>query len=410
MAVVYLAHAQDSHEHDVAIKVLSQESSLSQATITRFLKEGQAISAIRHPNVIQLVEPPGRTEDGQVYLAMELLTGKPLSEIISEMTAAGQAFTWPRLAPLILQICRALHATHKRKIVHRDMKPSNCFCTELDDDPWHIKVLDFGIAKVQSTGLSDDSIETPLTQDGVFVGTPHYAAPEIIERRPEHTIDGRADIFSLGVMMYQCLTGTLPFEKFRKDTLTALYKTAHERPESPRTRAPARDIPPEVEAIVMRAMELKVDERFASVLDLAAAIRLTIRPSQAAGRDNGSEFTPPSASSRGAEVTPLSALTSSIGAKSPASTPPSESAARIRALPEQGTPLPPGVTSLEKLPEGPTSFQHVKPASAATPVIIAALMVAGLLLILALILRETLAASYTPPAKPNPSAMSRPDS
>lgn len=401
MAVVYLAHAQDSPDHDVAIKVLSQESALSQATITRFLKEGQAISAIRHPNVIQLVDPPGRTEDGQVYLVMELLTGKPLSEIITEMTVAGQAFTWPRLAPLILQICRALHATHKRKIVHRDMKPSNCFCTELDDDPWHIKVLDFGIAKVQSTGLSDDSIETPLTQDGVFVGTPHYAAPEIIERRPEHTIDGRADIFSLGVMMYQCLTGTLPFEKFRKDTLTALYKTAHEHPESPRSRAPARDIPPEVDALVMRAMELEVDRRYADVLELAAAIRATLRSPQTAGRDSASEFTPPSASSTGAEVTPSSASGSSIGVTPPASAALSESAARIRAPQEQGTPPPPGVTALDKPTEGPTSIQRVKQPSAASPIVIAGLMVAGLLAILALILLETLGGSHARPAQSN---------
>jgi serine/threonine protein kinase len=401
MAVVYLAHAQDSPDQDVAIKVLSQESALSQATITRFLKEGQAISAIRHPNVIQLVEPPGRTADGQVYLVMELLTGKPLSEIITEMTVAGQAFTWPRLAPLILQICRALHATHKRKIVHRDMKPSNCFCTELDDDPWHVKVLDFGIAKVQSTGLSDDSIETPLTQDGVFVGTPHYAAPEIIERRPEHTIDGRADIFSLGVMMYQCLTGTLPFEKFRKDTLTALYKTAHERPESPRSRAPAREIPPEVEALVMRAMELEVNERFASVLDLAAAIRSTIRPSQTGGHSSVAELTPPSTSSSGAESTPLSASGSSIGITPPASAALSESAARIRTPQEQGTPPPPGVTALDKPTEGPTSIQRVKQPSAASPIVIAGLMVAGLLAILALILLETLGGSHARPAQSN---------
>jgi serine/threonine protein kinase len=277
MANVYLAHPDGIPDHEVAIKVLKRAAALSQATISRFIKEGQAISVIRHPNVIQLVEPPGRADDGQVYLVMELLTGKPLSEIISEMFAAKQVFSWPRLAPLILQICRALQATHKHKIVHRDMKPSNCFCTELDDEPWHIKVLDFGIAKVQSSGASEDSIETPLTQDGMFVGTPHYAAPEIIERRPESTIDGRADIFSLGVMMYQCLTGELPFEKHRKDVLAALFATARERPEPPRQRAPTRDIPPEVEALVMRAMEIDVDRRFANIGELAAAIRATTR-------------------------------------------------------------------------------------------------------------------------------------
>jgi len=311
MANVYLAHPDGVPDHEVAIKVLKRAAALSQATISRLIKEGQAISVIRHPNVIQLVEPPGRSDDGQVYLVMELLTGKPLSEIISEMFAAKQVFSWPRLAPLILQVCRALQATHKHKIVHRDMKPSNCFCTELDDEPWHIKVLDFGIAKVQSSGASEDSIETPLTQDGMFVGTPHYAAPEIIERRPESTIDGRADIFSLGVMMYQCLTGELPFEKHRKDVLAALFATARERPEPPRSRAPTRDIPPEVEALVMRAMEIDVDKRFANVIDLAAAIRATTRALRA-GSDSLSELsqsaglgepTPPAAGRKDGEPT-----------------------------------------------------------------------------------------------------------
>ncbi len=296
MANVYLAHPDGIPDHEVAIKVLKRAAALSQATISRFIKEGQAISVIRHPNVIQLVEPPGRADDGQVYLVMELLTGKPLSEIIGEMFAAKQVFSWPRLAPLILQICRALQATHKHKIVHRDMKPSNCFCTELDDEPWHIKVLDFGIAKVQSSGGSEDSIETPLTQDGMFVGTPHYAAPEIIERRPESTIDGRADIFSLGVMMYQCLTGELPFEKHRKDVLAALFATARERPEPPRQRAPTRDIPPEVEALVMRAMEIDIDKRFANIGELAAAIRATTR-SIHSGSENLGEFTQSAAAS-----------------------------------------------------------------------------------------------------------------
>jgi len=406
MAVVYLAHAHDSLESEVAIKVLNRESALSQATITRFLKEGQAISSIRHPNVIQLVEPPGRTEDGQVYLAMELLTGKPLSEILGEMVGEGQVFTWPRLAPLILQICRALHATHKRKIVHRDMKPSNCFCTELEDDPWHIKVLDFGIAKVQSTGLSDDSIETPLTQDGMFVGTPHYAAPEIIERLPEHSIDGRADIFSLGVMMYQCLTGTLPFEKFRKDPLAAIYSTARERPEPPRSRAPDRDISPEVEALVMRAMELRAEDRFADVLELAAAIRKTTRLSQTDSRDgtpastsmSGADMRHGSAAASGAEATPPPA--SRGGDPSPpASASASKNSALVQTQSEQGTPVPSGATAPAKT-EGPTTLQPISRTSATRPLVVAGLMLVGLLVILALIFLEALGGAHARPERP----------
>ncbi|MBL9101092.1 MAG: serine/threonine protein kinase [Myxococcales bacterium] len=421
MANVYLAHVDGAPDHEVAIKVLKPAAALSQATISRFIKEGQAISVIRHPNVIQLVEPPARSDDGQVYLVMELLTGKPLSEIISEMFAAGQVFTWPRLAPIVLQICRALQAAHKHKIVHRDMKPSNCFCTELDDEPWHIKVLDFGIAKVQSSGVSADSIETPLTQDGMFVGTPHYAAPEIIERRPENTIDGRADIFSLGVMMYQCLCGELPFEKHRKDVLAALYATARERPEPPRTRPRGREIPPEVEAIVMRAMEIEVDRRYANIGELAAAIRSTLRPTQT--NEGPSESTPPSLTStapvtgraeaestnpgasraettpstaRGAEATSMSrgaaaslsasrsgAASSSSASRSGAATPPNASI---------GTSVSPeaGVTRAAAPPGEPVEVAAATPASrpAIKPLILAGLMIAGLLAIVTLLVVE----------------------
>lgn len=442
MANVYLAHPDGVPDHEVAIKVLKRAAALSQATISRFIKEGQAISVIRHPNVIQLVEPPGRADDGQVYLVMELLTGKPLSEIISEMFAARQVFSWPRLAPLILQICRALQATHKHKIVHRDMKPSNCFCTELDDEPWHIKVLDFGIAKVQSSGGSEDSIETPLTQDGMFVGTPHYAAPEIIERRPESTIDGRADIFSLGVMMYQCLTGELPFEKHRKDVLAALFATARERPEPPRSRAPTRDIPPDVEALVMRAMEIDVDRRFANVIDLAAAIRATTRALRA-GSDSLSELTqstglgeatPPTTGRKDGEPTipasvgaePSSAASSAASvSRSDAASPSASSAARSGESTSAAKPsassssgAAPGVsTAAGKSVEAtaaqatPAQTSPAQPSPAAQrykPLVIAGLMVAGLLAILALIVVEALRGAPTSPDRSDAPRTARP--
>lgn len=292
MAVVYLARIEGEVTHEVAIKVLNSDPSSSRATLARFIKEAQAISKIRSSNVVHLIEPPGHTDDGQVYLVMELLAGKSLSDILAEMRTAGQVFSWDKLAPLMLQVCRALHAAHTQGIVHRDLKPSNCFCTELDHDPWHIKVLDFGIAKVYGSdrdARSDESIETQLTQEGMFVGTPHFAAPEIIDRRPEHAIDGRTDIFSLGVMMYQCLTGTLPYEAFRGDKLAVIFKSARERPESPRTRAPERYIPPEVDALVMRAMDIKAEQRFADMLDLTAAIRATIEPARGRRMTNTSE-------------------------------------------------------------------------------------------------------------------------
>ncbi len=437
MANVYLAHTEGHPDHEVAIKVLKPEAAVSQATITRFLKEGQVISMIRHPNVIQLLEPPARTDNGQVYLVMELLTGKPLSEVIHEMFAAKQVFTWPRLAPLILQICRALQATHKRRIVHRDMKPSNCFCIELDDEPWHIKVLDFGIAKVQSTGHSEDSVETPLTADGVFVGTPHFAAPEIIERRPEHAIDGRADIFSLGVMMYQCLTGELPFQKYRRDALAALYATARERPEPPRERAPHRDIPPEVDALVMRAMEIDVDRRFANVAEVVAAIRATTEVTLSTGA-RLAEATPPTTGRKDAEPTPpaivhaeatptpnlsgeqstpgsgaASASTSLSGAETSAasrgaegSTGTNQNAAAAASLAGQ----PAASIGTRNVTEQPVALQRAQPTLPVKPIVIVGLMVVGLLAIVALLVLEALGGRHAKPGQADVPPASRPKS
>ena len=393
MAVVYRAQEQGLLKRDVALKVLTPESALSQATIARFLKEAQAISDIRHPNVVQLIEL-GRTDEGQIYLVMERLIGKTLLEVLREMAVNGEVFSWDRLAPIILQICRALHAAHKQKIIHRDMKPSNCFCCEVEDEQWHVKVLDFGIAKVQSGGTSDDSVETPLTQEGMFLGTPHYAAPEIVNRRPEHVLDGRVDIFALGVMMYQCLTGTLPFQEFRSSRVTVMYKTAHERPESPRRRAPGRDIPPEVDALVMRAMEIEVESRFATVTELAEAIRASLRPLDSTPGGGGMV--------RGSILESTPSATVNIHLEETSTR---ELAAR--GLPDElGTPIPPGdgspPTPTPRIVDSPTSIQNIGSRASMLALGILVAMVLGLVVLLALIVMEA-SATRTPaegPAKP----------
>lgn len=386
MAVVYRAQEQGLITREVALKVLTPESALSQATIARFLKEAQAISNVRHPNVVQLIDL-GRTDDGQIYLVMERLVGKTLYEVMREKGGEGEVFTWSELGPLILDICGALQAAHKQKIIHRDMKPSNCFLCERDDERPYVKVLDFGIAKVHSGGTSDDSIETPLTQEGMFLGTPHYAAPEIVNRRPEHTLDGRVDIFALGVMMYQCLTGTLPFQAFRDSRVAVLYRAAHERPESPRLRAPDRGIPLEVDRLVMRAMEIDLDRRFATVAELAGAIRATLHaPGTTPGGGgisvSGSilEITPPSVVNAPIERTPHKIVV--LGASGP----------DLRAQPpaeEQSTPVPPGHPLTTSTPDSPTSIQDTGRRASMAVLAILAAMALGLVVLFALIIHES---------------------
>jgi serine/threonine-protein kinase len=386
MAVVYRALEQGLITREVALKVLTPESALSQATIARFLKEAQAISNVRHPNVVQLIDL-GRTDDGQIYLVMERLVGKTLYEVMREKGGEGEVFTWSELGPLILDICGALQAAHKQKIIHRDMKPSNCFLCERDDERPYVKVLDFGIAKVQSGGTSDDSIETPLTQEGMFLGTPHYAAPEIVNRRPEHTLDGRVDIFALGVMMYQCLTGTLPFQAVRDSRVAVLYRAAHERPESPRLRAPERDIPLEVDRLVMRAMEIDLDRRFATVADLAGAIRATLHAPGATPGGGGIsvsgsilEITPAPVVNVPAEKMPHKRII--LGASGP----------DLRAQPpveQQSTPVPPGHSLTASTPDSPTSIQDTGRRASMAVLAILAAMVLGLVVLFALIIHES---------------------
>jgi serine/threonine protein kinase len=386
MAVVYRAQEQGLITREVALKVLTPESALSQATIARFLKEAQAISNVKHPNVVQLIDL-GRTDDGQIYLVMERLVGKTLHEELRGMGENGEAFTWERLAPLILDICGALQAAHKQKVIHRDMKPSNCFLCERDDERPYIKVLDFGIAKVQSGGVSDDSIETPLTQEGMFLGTPNYAAPEISNPGPEQTLDGRVDIFSVGVLMYQCLTGTLPFQEVRGNRLAVLYKTANERPESPRSRAPDLDIPFDVDALVMRAMEIKPGDRFATVAELAGAIRATL---QAPGTTPGSgglsvsgsilEITPPAVVNVPAERTPHKIVVLGTSGPDLRAQPPAE---------QQSTPVPPGHPLTASTPDSPTSIQDTGRRASMAVLAILAAMALGLVVLFALIIHES---------------------
>jgi serine/threonine protein kinase len=203
-------------------------------------------------------------------------------------------------------------------------------------------------------------------------------------------------------MMYQCLTGTLPFEEFRKDKLAAIFKTARERPEPPRTRAPHLDIPVEVEALVMRAMEIDVDRRFASVADLAAAIRSTLRSSHGSGPDSIPEITP-SATGRGVEVTQLAASSqAAASSRSGEATPAVSTTAGPVATAERGTPLPPGVVPPAKPAEEPTAPHPAEPQPSRVPIVIAALMLAGLLAIVALILVESLRRPQTSTERTTP--------
>jgi len=260
MATVYRARESGIISREVAIKLLSRESSQDQTLVARFHREAQLITDIHHPHVVNVFHV-GRAE-GQLYIVMELLRGQTLQAMLK----THHSLHWSRLAPMMLNICAALQAAHEHKIIHRDIKPSNCLRVDAAGNPDFIKVLDFGIAKVKPLPNTHDE----GTQQGTFLGTPHYAAPELIDPHGG-PIDGRVDMYALGVVMYQCLTGSLPFIGTRG--LEALHHTVHSRPETPRERAPHGDIPAAVDALVMRTMARHPEERFTDMAALADAIR-----------------------------------------------------------------------------------------------------------------------------------------
>ncbi|WAS92967.1 serine/threonine-protein kinase [Nannocystis punicea] len=250
----------------VAVKVLDAAHSERRTEVERFLNEARAASKIRHENVVDITDF-GSTSDGLVFLVMEYLEGEDLAST-SEREGA---LPWRRAAAIVLQIAAALEAAHAQGIVHRDMKPENCFRLRRGNDPDFIKVLDFGIAKI----IEDSDVERPSSSG--LLGTPEYVAPELIRGLQP---DARVDIYAVGVMFYDLLVGKLPFagESFMS-TLTAHLM---QLPQPPSQARPAAQIPEAVDTVVLRALAKDRDQRYANIREFSAALRAAIAEADAA--------------------------------------------------------------------------------------------------------------------------------
>jgi hypothetical protein len=257
MGTVYLGE-HTSIGKKFAIKVLGSEFAHRGDLVKRFLREAQAASMISQPNVVEISDF-GDTPDGSVFFVMEYLDGEDLGAMLRR---EGR-LPWPRVRHLIVQVCRALEAAHAAGIVHRDMKPDNCFRVSKQGDPDFVKVLDFGIAKVE-TG---DTAGKGLTQTGMIFGTPEYMSPE---QAQGEKIDHRADIYAVGVIMYQLLCGEQPFTG--SSFMAVLTKHMFDVPRAPSEVAPDAEIPPDAEAIVLKAMQKDRTYRFQSMTELIASI------------------------------------------------------------------------------------------------------------------------------------------
>ncbi|WAS97864.1 serine/threonine protein kinase [Nannocystis punicea] len=248
----------------VAVKVLNPAYTNRPDQVKRFLREARAASTIGHENVIDITDF-GAMPNGQVFFAMEHLQGDDLGKILKK-----GPMSWGRARRVMLQICRALQAAHTHGIVHRDMKPENCFLIQRNGIRDFVKVLDFGIAKFLEENR--DGGTNPLTQVGALIGTPEYMAPEQIHGDPA---DQRMDIYAVGCILYQLLTGNLPFTD--KTMYGVLSQQVNAKPVPPRQLAPEADIPVEVEAVILKAMEKDKTQRYQTMGELIEAIVATPR-------------------------------------------------------------------------------------------------------------------------------------
>lgn len=257
MGSVYLAEHTTINKK-LAIKVLSSEFSNKQDLVDRFLQEARAASMIDQQNVVEITDF-GSNPNEPVYFVMEFLNGEDLSGTIRNCGP----LPWGRVKPIMLQICSALDAAHAAGIIHRDMKPENCYRIQRGGNADFIKVLDFGIAKV----TSDEGEGKNLTRTGMIFGTPEYMSPE---QAKGERVDHRVDIYATGVILYELLTGQVPFTA---DTFMGiLTKHMFEAPPAPSSIVGSDAVPHEVEAIVLKALQKDREYRFQSMQEMAEAI------------------------------------------------------------------------------------------------------------------------------------------
>ncbi len=246
----------------MAVKVLAQHLMDNPTAQARFRREARAASKLDHPNSVQVVDF-GVEPDGVTYLAMEFLEGRELYRAIFEDWPLGAE----RSARIIAQVLSVLHAAHELGIVHRDLKPENVMLVLRPDEHGNlvevVKVADFGIAKSIANTASEDSLN--LTRDGTVHGTPEYMSPE--QARGEE-LDGRADIYACGVMLYEMMTGTLPFTA--ESAFEVILKHLSDPVEAPTKRRPDAD--PRLEPVVLKALAKKRQDRYPDAKSMRLAL------------------------------------------------------------------------------------------------------------------------------------------
>jgi hypothetical protein len=241
----------------VAVKVIHPHLLCDENSIVRFMTEARAASQLNHPNSVSVFDF-GKTEDGQPYLVMEFLRGKDLARVSYEQGP----LPFKRIVDVLQQVLRALSEAHDLEIVHRDLKPENIILEPLRRGGDFVKVVDFGLAKLKA-----DATTPNVTMPGIVCGTPDYMAPEQGRGDP---IDGRSDLYGVGVVLFQLLTGRLPFESENPTQVVLMHLSAPVP--DPLAIAPERNIPEPLVRVVQKALEKNADDRYQDAAEFADAL------------------------------------------------------------------------------------------------------------------------------------------
>ncbi len=244
----------------VAIKLLHPQFAANPEMVARFHQEAIAATAIGQEHIVE-VNDLGRTPDGGIFMVLELLQGRDFASLIASDTPLSVG----RIARIVMQICEGVQAAHEKGIVHRDLKPENVFLVRRGEDQDFVKVLDFGISKIQDTHASDAPRAT--TKTGSIVGTAYYMSPE--QAQGQKSVDHRTDVWAIGVILFRALTRRYPFEDAAYPML--VLRICTETP--PRVRSLRPELPPELDDLVERCLRREVDQRMASCRELRDALR-----------------------------------------------------------------------------------------------------------------------------------------